>query len=393
MKRVRNIFLKAICAPALVMLISFSADAQSVRTYRVAVFAPLYLDSVFTDDGYKYGKTFPKFTQQGFDFVQGAQAAFDSLPVSKANIRASIFDSKAYSQNIPYLISNHALDSMDLLIGSVKDAEFGQLASFAKQKNIPFISATYPNDAGVTGNPFLVIVNSTLRAHCETIFGYLLQNHGTDNILLVRKKGTQEDKIADYFKQINEGEGKPLLNIKTVFAEDDFSVIKSKLDSTKKNVIIGGSLNEEFADQLVSTAYSLKKQFSEELIGMPNWDAFEDLRKTAYKDFPVLYTTAYVNTKTDAFSKRVQAVWLKKFKGIPSDMSYKGYESAFLFTRLLAAYPDDFMSHLNSSSPKVFCDYNFQPVYTTKKKTVPDFFENKHLYFMKIVNGKVVKAW
>ena len=89
------------------------------------------------------------------------------------------------------------------------------LADFALQKNIPFISATYPNDAGITGNPFLVIMNSTLKAHCDAIYSYILQNHGTDKIYLCRKKGAQEDMVASYFKQMNEQDGKPLLPIET----------------------------------------------------------------------------------------------------------------------------------------------------------------------------------
>lgn len=389
--------IKRITIAVLVVCASMQSFAQPVsnmlKTYRVGIFSPLFLDSVFSDNGYKYGKSFPKFTQQGLDFVQGAQIALDSMPLPNGNIRATIYDSKAEEESIPWLIENHKLDSLDLVIGAVKDAEFSQLAAFAKKKNIPFISASLPNDGGVTSNPFLVIVNSTLRAHCENIYSYLLQNHGSDKIILCRKKGSQEDKIAEYFRSINQPDGKPLLNIQTVNIEDDFSVLKSKLDSTKKNVIIGASLNEDFADDLVSTLYGLKKTYPSEVIGMPNWDGFSDIRKTSYKDFAILYTTPYINTKSDNYSKKIRACYLKKYKGIPSDMTYKGFETVFVFARLITRYPDDFMSHLNDYSYKVFSEYNFKPVYVSKKSGVPDYFENKHLYFMKIMNGKVTKAW
>jgi hypothetical protein len=373
---------------------AFAQQGNTVlKTYRIAVFSPLYLDSVF-DAGtgnYKYGKNFPRFTQQGLDFVQGAQIALDSMPLPDGNIQASFFDSKSIDQNISRLIATHKLDSMDLLIGAVKDTEFIQLAAFAKRKNIPFVSAAYPNDGGVTANPFLIIVNSTLRAHCENIYSYLLQNHGTDNIFLVRKKGSQEDKIAAYFKALNEADGKPLLTMHTLNFEDDFSSLKDKLDSNRRNVIIGGSLNEEFANNLTAASYSLKKKYTIELIGMPNWDGFADIKQPAYKDFPILYTTPYCNSRTDSFSRMVQAAYLKKYKGSPSDMSYKGFECIYLFTALLAHYPNDFISHLNDSSYKLFSNYNFKPVYLNKKNSIPDYFENKHLFFMKILNGKAVK--
>lgn len=382
----------------IILCFQFFANAQTsasnFKTTKVAIFAPLYLDSVFNENGnYKYNKNFPKFIQQGLDFVQGAQIALDSIPLPNGNIQSYIYDSKAYVQNIGWLIQNHKLDSIDVIIGAVKDAEFTDLANFAKGKNIPFISATYPNDGGITANPFLVILNSTLKTHCEAIYSYVLQNHGNDKIYLCRKKGAQEDKIANYIKQINEVDGKPLLNIQTLNFEDDFTTLQNKLDSNKKSIIIAASLNEDFAQAISEAAYSLKKSYAIQLIGMPNWDGFAALKKANLKDFAILYTTPYTNTKTDDFSKRVQNIYSKKFKGVPSDMTYKGYETAYLFSRLISRYPNDFMSHLNEYAYKVFNDYNFQPIYLSKKSSIPDYFENKHLYFMKIINGKILKAW
>ena len=364
-----------------------------LKTYRIGIFSALYLDSVFSNDEYNYGKKFPKFIQQGLDFVQGAEIALDSLPLPNVNIIASVFDSKASYNNIPWLITNHKLDSLDLIIGSVKDIEFLDLAKFAKQKNIPFISSTYPNDGGITDNPFLVIVNPTLRAHCETIYSYLLQSHGTDKIFLCRKKGSQEDKIADYFKVINGTDGKPLLNIQTLNFEDNFSKLASSLDSNRKTIIIGGSLSEPFTTDLVNAAYQIKNSYPIEIIGMPNWDGFSSLKKTSFKDFPIYYTTAFINNKANPYTKQIGQVYSKKFKGVPSDMAYKGFETVYIFARLIIRYPDDFMSHLNEYAYKVFNDYNFKAVYVNKKSKIPDYFENKRLYFMRILNGKISKAW
>ena len=373
-------------------LFSFAQQAP-LKTYRVGIFSALYLDSVFSNDEYNYGKKFPKFTQQGLDFVQGAEIALDSMPLPNGNIIATVFDAKASVNDIPWLITNHKLDSLDLLIGSVKDVDFINLAKFAKQKNIPFISSTYPNDGGIIDNPFLVIVNPTLRAHCETIYSYLLQSHGTDKIILCRKKGTQEDKIADYFKMINGSDGKPLLNIQTINFEEDFNKLVSSLDSNRKTVIIGGSLNETFSNGLVNAAYKFKETYPLEVVGMPNWDGFSFLKKTSFKEFPVYYTTAFINNKSNLYTKQITQVYSKKYKGVPSDMAYKGYESVYIFARLVTRYPDDFMSHLNEYSYKVFNDYNFKAVYVNKKKKIPDYFENKRLYFMKMYNGKSSKAW
>ncbi|HSN62139.1 MAG TPA: ABC transporter substrate-binding protein [Ferruginibacter sp.] len=375
------------------------ASAQSdtikpLRNFRVAIFAPLYLDSAFTGNYYRYNKEFPKFTLQGLDFVQGAQIALDSLPIPNVNFDTRIYDSKSYTQSIPGLILNKQLDSLDLIIGSVKDQEYIQLANFAKQKNIPFISATHPNDGGITVNPFMVIVNPTLKAHCEAIYAHILQNHGTDRIYLVRKPGSQENAVEEQFKKINQPDGKPLIKIEVINISDVFSILKNKLDSNRKSVIIGGSLNENFANSLATYVQSISKTYPVTLIGMPNWDGFSSIVKNKkLKDFPVYYTSPFYSTKWDSYSKRLKDIYLKKYKGIPSDLTYKGFEITLQFTKLLSMYPNDLTSHLNDYPYRIFSDYHFKPVFLQKNALMPDYFENKNLYFVKILNGNYSKAW
>jgi hypothetical protein len=50
------------------------------------------------------------------------------------------------------------------------------------------------------------------------------------------------------------------------------------------------------------------------------------------------------------------------------------------------------MSYINDKSMKVFSEFNFRPV-VKKGNLVPDYFENKHLYFIRILNGVFSKAW
>jgi Periplasmic binding protein len=369
-------------------------SSMPLKTYRVGIFAPLYLDSVFTDEEYNYGKGFPKFALQGLDFVQGAQIALDSLPVKNASIKVNIFDSKSTSSNIASLIRSKQLDSLQLIIGSVKDQEYMLLSDFALQKNIPFISATHPNDGGITANPFTVIVNPTLKAHCEAIYAFILQNHGTDKIYLVRRQGSQENVVEQLFRKINAPDGKSLLPLEVININQDYSVLKNKLDSNRKSIIIGGSLNESFAGALTSYVQSISKKYAVTLIGMPNWDGMASIvNNKKLKDFPVFYTSPYQNTKWDNFSKKIKDTYLAKYKGIPSDLTYKGFETTYQFVHLLSRFPNDFISHLNDYPFKIFSDYHFKPVFLNKNAQVPDYFENKNLYFVKILNGNFSKAW
>ncbi len=369
---------------------------SSIKKLRVGVFAPLYLDSVFSADGkFRFKQGMPRFIVPAVDFVNGAQIALDSLNTNSNQVQAFIYDTKAYKASVDHLIKTRQLDSLNLLIGSVKDVEYLQLAEFARAKNIPFISATYPNDGGINTNPYLVVINSTLKAHCEAIYGFLLQNHGADKVFLVRKKGAQEDKVASYFKTINEPDGKPLLNIQVITADSITSaILKKRLDTTRQSIIVGGSLDETFATSLTEACYELREDYSLTLVGMPNWDGFKNLvKKDRFTDFPIYFTTPYFNNKWDDYSKMLTNGFAKKYKGKPSDMAFKGFETTYLFTRLLMAYSGDMMNHLNDRTFKLFSDYNFRPVLLKRDNVVPDYFENKHLYFIQIMNGATSRAW
>lgn len=367
--------------------------SNNYPTYRIAIFAPLYLDSSFANGNYKLGKNFPKISQHGLDFMQGAQIALDSMKIFNSNIEAQFFDSRSSENTVQSLISSNLLDSFHLIIGAVKDDNFKDLAQLALKKNIPFISATYPNDEGITANPFLVIVNSTLKAHCEAIYAYLLQTQSQSNIVLARRTGAQEDIVENYFKQMNRPDGKPLLNLKFVNITTDFTKLNNALDSTKNNIVIGASLNKDYVGKLVTQAALVNATIPVTLIGMPNWDGFTALTKRKeFKNFPVYYTTPYVNEESNKYSKMIRKIYIQKFSAAPSDMVYRGFESVFIFSRLLTRYPNDFINHINEYAYKIFSEYNFKPIFS-KEETIPDYFENKKLYFMKMQNGIASKAW
>ncbi len=395
-KKVTVLSIISLCVACQTILAQNIFDTTKSKVYRIAVFAPLYLDSVFTPDNkLRNDKAVPKFVVPALEFVQGAQIAFDSLAVDNQHVEAFIYDTKSFTEPLTQLIQNKKLDSINLIIGSVRDMDFKQLADYSLYKNIPFISATFPNDGGITGNPFLVIMNSTLKAHCEGIYSYILQNHGTDKVYLVRKSGAQEDKIASYFKLLNEQEGKPLLNIQTINFDSSFSVfsLKKKLDSNRSSVLIGGSLDEAFAKNLASVSYTIKKSYPLTLIGMPNWDGFKSFAKSeALKDFPIYFTTPYYNPKTNSLNNMLEDEYNRRFKTRPSDIVCKGFESAYYFSNLLIRYPNDFMLHLNDNSLKIFNEYNFKSV-ASQTGSIPDYYENKHLYIMRIMNGVVSREW
>lgn len=368
-----------------------SKDTPVVKHYKVAIFAPLYLDSVFDNGMLKNEKSIPKFIMPAVDFVQGAQVAFDTLSLGDQKVDAYIFDSKSVLNSLSNVIKKGELDNMDLIIGSVKEPEYSMLANFAGTKNIPFVSATYPNEGNVKENPFVIISNSTLKAHCEGIFNYLVSNYSNASIYFVKRKN--DNRIENYFKEMNHNGGLPLLKIKTIVMPDTATsaFFYKNLDTTKNIVVIGGSLDQAFALKLANALYPINKTKPLIFIGMPNWDGFKSLmNKNTFKDFPIRYTTPFYNVKQNDFTNYLIKNYYKLYRSKPSDMAYKGFQTAYYFTALLLQHGPLLTAHLNNDSLAPFHNYQFKPVFKSSPG-IPDFFENKQLYMMQILNGEMIK--
>ena len=364
-------------------------DSVAVKKYRVGIFANLYLDSSFTGETYRFANQMPRHLLSGLDFVQGALLAVDSLSTNK-NLEVVVYDLRSAGQSLAELYQRKSFDSLHLMIGAVSGNEYVTLAEMAQQKNIPFVSATFPNDAGVTNNPFTIIVNSTLSVHCEALYNFVMRHNPTANLVYVRRKGQQEDRLATSFNESNKGSnGNQLLKWKTVMLTDGFTSadLTPHLDSTKTNLIICGSLDESFGLRLVNNANSLRKKYSFELVGMPTWDAIKDLTKPDYKDLSIFYSTTFHNTGTVAYGNFTKA-FTELTNGRPSDVAYKGFELSWHFINLLLKYDDELMQHLNERNFRSFTEYDFKPIFN-KTSGRPNYFENKRVYILKRSNNLV----
>ena len=367
-------------------------DTSSTDTsrYRVAIFSPLYLDSAFNDSGsYRYDKSFPKFINPGLEFYEGAQMALDSLQNEHVKLDVDIYDTHSSKESLQQMLDDSAFQNISLIIGEVSNTtELQQLAAAAQKKNIPFIDANYPNDGGVTNNPSLVILNSTLRTHCEGIYRFLQRNYPTKRLVFFRKSGAQEDRLKAYFTDLDKKTAGVPLKIHYVTLDDNFDVsaLAANLDSNILSVCIAGSLDDAFGMKLCSLLAGLKS-YQTKVIGMPTWDNL-DWSKPEYAGEEIVYTTPFYINPTDTLVKTIQQNYKNRFYSRPSDMAFRGYETVYRFAHLLLLHGKDLNESVGDKRFKVFNDFEILPVFSNHQTL--DYFENKKLYFIKKIDGSTV---
>jgi len=359
------------------------------KHYKIAVFAPIYLDSVFDGDTYKAGiNNLPKSVLPGLDFYNGVMMAIDSLQLEGAAIEVKIYDTKSASFNS--MIQKNELNDVSLIIASFTNrAEIKSLAGIALLKKIPLISSTFPNDGGVNNNPYFVVINSTLRTHCEELYKHLQKYYATGNIVMFQKKGLVEDMIQSVFNESAKTTASIPLKIKTVELSDTFNTrnVLFALDSTKKNVVICGTINEAFGLRLVR-ALSSSPEFLSVAIGMPTWDGIKDLDKPDCKGIEIIYSSPYNPSRTDKTSVSFIANYKLKYSGRPSDMAFKGFESMYHFTKLLLAHDQNSINFLSEKNYKLFNDFDIRAV-KNRSTNNTDYLENRKLYFIKKADGSI----
>ena len=371
---------------------SFSQKDSVSGRFHIAIFTPLYLDSAFdVTETYRYGKAFPRFINAGLEFYEGAQLAIDSLQREGAMLAIHVYDTKATNPRFEDLVKSDSLNSMDMIIGHVTATEAKLLADSAAKKNIPFINANFPNDAGVSNNPNFVILNSTLKTHCEGLYRFLQKNFALAPIIVFRKKGQQEDRVTDYFKEIEKTTASVPLKLKFVTLDDKFTPkqLSIHLAPDKTTAVVAASLDLNFAQRLCQQLASLNTTNASTVFGMPTWDG-ADFTKPEYKDLEIYYSTPFYISPEDKNANTLQLVFKSKFFSRPSDMVYRGYETLYHFGKLLIQHKENINSGLSDKRHLLFTQFDIQPVVDKQSMTL-DYFENKKLYFLKKIDG-VVRA-
>lgn len=374
----------------------FSSVAQpptlSDKKIRIALFAPLYLDSAFDKSNTdRFGaKQFPKFIVPGLEFYEGALLALDSLNKEGAAIELVVFDNKSSTQTISEQLSSPACKELDLILTYCAAAELKFFAAAGKEKKIPVININLPNDGGVTQNPYLVLLNSTLPSQCQSIYSYIRNRFPKQQLVVFQKKGMLESRIRSYIEEAAKKRGGTPPAIKFVELSDSFTVqqLIPHIDTVKSTLCWVGSVEENFGKRISQQLVALAKQrYKVTIMGMPTWDGIREFSKPAYRGADLLFCTPFYSPRSDSVSIALETFFNNQLYARPSDLVLRGYEAMWRFSKLVLRYGKESALHLGSKAFSVFREMDIQPVITAGNPPVVQYYENKKLYFLKWQDG------
>lgn len=372
-----------------------SAQLDTTKPVKVAIFLPLYIDDVF--DGYTYslGKAnIPKNVLPGLEFYNGVTLAIDSLNKEGVKAEVSIYDTKQTTTPLESIFAKPEFYNVGLIIAAITNtSELAKFSRVSADKHIPVISATYPNYVGVQQNPFFVLLNSSFQAHIQGLYKHMQEQYSSNQpiIAITKKGGNAEDYIKNYIIALNNNVAKPLKFRWLAVDENNVNVTPGSLnlDSLKNNTVFVASPIESFGVKVVKSLSS-EGNYNITVLGMPTWDNINELDKDDCANVDIVYSTPFLYyAQNQSLSSFINRKYKDKYYSRPSDMVFKGFEYTYHFTHLLEKYRQDLINHLSDNDFTLFNKFQLEPVRLKQSSIKPDFLENKKLYFIKKQKGNI----
>jgi len=373
----------------------YAQNHDTTKAVKVAVFIPMYADEVFDGGTYILDKAnLPKTVLPGLEFYNGVMMAVDSLNAEGAKLEISIYDTKQANRPLSTLLKSVELNNTGLMIAAITNtAELKLFSDQALNKNIPLISATYPNYLGVVGNPFFTVLNSSFQAHLQGLYKHMQRYYSSHNIIAITKKGgPAEDYVKTYLTNLNKSTRSQPLKIKWVTIDEarvNITELKNNLDSTKNNIVFVAAPAESFGLKVIQ-ALNNATSYRITAIGMPTWDNLKELDKESCANVEIVFSTPFLYySQNPGLSSLVNRRYQETYYSRPSDMVFRGFEITYHFSKLLMKHKSNLVNNLTDKSFTLFNEFLLEPVKLKATSTRPDFLENKKLYFIKKQAGNV----
>jgi len=362
----------------------FPATVMKER-YRVDVLLPLGLKQQVVN-GQRVNKKLPGATVAAVNFYEGIRVAANQLTGEGLKVDFAIHDIDAEGTALRKLVQDSAFRQSDLIIGFLSSDLLPEAARIAQQHHINFVSAFSPSDANISDNPYFIMLQPTLSSHIKALVNFAEKRYNTSGqeiFLYGQATGVQKEAQAAF----DEAFGDRSIQRLTL---DDFQkqpdILQTYLSPDRKNIIYVNVLSNEEAKKILTKIAAFAPTYKIAVVGMPTWKYIAGISQA--KGFPgldIYYSNPYYYDLTTANGKAVAGLYKSKFGGHPSEMVFRGYESAYWLVHLLHDYGTIFNEHISDTRFAPFTRYRISEDGAEDHKI--RYWENKTLYIFHYLNG------
>ncbi len=360
---------------------------QQNMTFNVALLLPLFITENYTLSAEAAAKPdnikFFDKTSIFYDFLLGIMLGIHQLQNDSLNIHLFIYDTKADSNTIKYILSNDNFKNMDIAIGPVYSKNYNVVRYYSHKYRINFISPFSKRKAILKNNPFVFNIIPSDSILVDEIIKYV-SKQDTADIYIVDDGSPEIEKFKKQIQKTIDQQNitRPLpQNLKTIPFSKFITPYKENINNLKPAIVIAPYKDEIKVTSILNNLNALNKSFNYKItvFGLPQWDNFKNIDGEWISNlqihFPSFYFIDYDDPEVKSFMKN----YTKLFHRKPSLYAFRGYDIIKYFMYTLKRYGKYFQFCLSEPAPftnQMFLNMKFKRINPT------DGFENQGVFMI-----------
>ena len=349
-------------------------------------------DSVAIKKEYK----FYSGTKSFLNFYEGVLLAVDSLKNAGMNVELYTFDTEQKKEVIDSLLNLEKFKSLDLVIGPVFPDLQREVAAFAKENHIAFISPLSSAGNLEENNPYYFKVNPEKKYFIQKTTNYMIQKCFGKNIIFLKMgeyNYLQESAIIDKVKEKYRDpfytyakEEQPDFH-EYLYPLGGLDGLREIMRTDKQNVVFISFRTEGQLSEAITNLNTMTKEgFNVTLVGLSDYQRYKSIQTEYFYNTNMNYLSSYfIDYKSSTVNGFIRK-FRQNFSAEPDNFSFQGYDVAFYFMSALLKYGHDFIPHISSVKVELLQD-NFNFIKHTEfggyineglflVKYTPDYMEN-----------------
>lgn len=372
--------------------VCYASPENADRQYHVALLVPLYLNEIEKLDlsKAKIEKTKSTRAMKFLQFYEGFMMAADSLTrYHGLRLDLTVIDVSENVAGAEAAVSQLQNEEVDLIIGPFFSKSFAVVQEFAKSKDILVVNPMSERESIIVDAPNVVKLKPSAKSMVDNLVRllntqypkakvtFITENNPRDSVMVEMLEQALQDAVppevvltnAEMVELITKESrrrkmGKRVLSTLEVegqifstkalsenpdgisYFDNPFQRIKfAEIESFKKelsagrdNVLVAYGKDLVFATKILNTVNKSTKKYPITLIGLPDWEEFENLLVLNLLNMNAVYFNPHFVDYNDSIALQFVDGFRSKYQSEPMDYAFEGFDVGWYFLNALMQF-------------------------------------------------------
>lgn len=318
------------------------------------------------------------------DFYLGSLMALDSIKKKGVSVNVKVFDTKDSPFVVNNILSTYNFEETDLVIAPIKFNQYSTVVNNLEKFNIPVISPVSSKDSSLLGTTNSVQNIPVANLVQEKTLSYLMDNISNQNIIIIANE-LKLDESADFNIELIKSKlikHDSINKVSIIRMKDGYikrELFEDNTSSKKENWVILASSHNNTTSIAVDNLAVFPNNYNITLFSLMKPNNINKLNSKYLNKLNFQYPEVNFNDKENSQIKIFNNKYKSKYKALPSDLSYKGFDSTYDALIRLANFKNINDAYNSGKSYRLISKFDY-------KQNISKSFSNTGIFLVKYNN-------